>query len=262
VRVLYDRKPEDALILDGRRIRSPRPSMRRGAPETSPRLRPPGQRDDVRNALNEHPVLPEGGRDLHPPSTKDRTPVVVRPAGRSPAQPDLVDLVQMTINQKLNPQVKPTPRTSSSWWPRRGLRRGETFLPMTLTAKIMYELVKFYAGSRSRLSRRCSSLTARRGPAQIRGGDVEFFRPTRCSRECPTRRIEGQGTLIYLLDGSSPPARGRGGGRPVSTRRPDGRFPRGRPDRLVKRSERRRFARVRPDPPYQERTGSYATRTG
>jgi len=98
--------PEDALILDGPTDPVPQDLLRVGAlRKHRQRLRPPGQRDDVRKRLNEHTRTSGSGRDIHPPSHQGPHAVVVAAlqAGVQPSR-DLVDLVQMTINQKLNPR--------------------------------------------------------------------------------------------------------------------------------------------------------------
>jgi len=58
---------------------------------------------------------------------------------------------------------------------------------MTLTAKIMYELVKFYAGKPlETLQKMQQVVRPEEVRAQIAGETSSFSEPTRCSRECPT----------------------------------------------------------------------------
>jgi enoyl-CoA hydratase/carnithine racemase/acyl-coenzyme A synthetase/AMP-(fatty) acid ligase len=208
VRELYDpRSPEDALILDG-------PTD----PVTPRTFYASGRSGNIanvfghlvnetmyENALNEHTrYFRKVGVTFIPHPTKDRTPVVVAALqpGVQPSR-DLVDLVQMTINQKLNPQVKPDPQDIVFLVAEAGGFEGEeTFLPMTLTAKIMYELVKFYAGKPLETLRKMQhSLRPEEVRAQIRGGDVEFFRASPLFQGLPnTDGLKVKGTLIYLLD--------------------------------------------------------------
>ena len=157
------------------------------------------------NALNEHTrYIRKVGVTFIPHPTKDRTPVVVAALqpGVQPSR-DLVDLVQMTINQKLNPQVKPDPQDIVFLVAEAaGFEGEETFLPMTLTAKIMYELVKFYAGKPlETLQKMQQALRPEEVRAQVRGGDVELFRANPLFQGMPnTDGLKVKGTLIYLLD--------------------------------------------------------------
>ena len=208
VRVLYDPgSPEDALILDG-----PTDPV---VPRTFYASGRSGNIANVyghlvnetmyENALNEHTryFRKVGVTFIHHP-TKDRTPIVVAALqpGVQPSR-DLVDLVQMTINQKLNPQVKPDPQDIVFLVAEAaGFEGEETFLPMTLTAKIMYELVKFYAGKPlETLQKMQQALRPEEVRAQIRGGDVECFRANPLFQGMPnTDGLKVKGTLIHLLD--------------------------------------------------------------
>src|SRR3990172_4443834 len=73
---------------------------------------------------------------------------------------------------------------------------------MTLTAKIMYEMVKFYPGKPLETLRKMQqALRPEEVRARIRGGDVEFFRASPLFQGMPnTDGLKVKGTLIYLLD--------------------------------------------------------------
>jgi enoyl-CoA hydratase/carnithine racemase/acyl-coenzyme A synthetase/AMP-(fatty) acid ligase/NADPH:quinone reductase-like Zn-dependent oxidoreductase len=208
VRVLYDPgSAEDALILDGPTDPvTPRTFYASGRSGNIANVYGHLVNETMyENALNEHTryFRKVGVTFIHHP-TKDRTPVVVAALqpGVQPSR-DLVDLVQMTINQKLNPQVKPDPQDIVFLVAEAaGFEGEETFLPMTLTAKIMYELVKFYAGKPlETLQKMQQALRPEEVRAQIRGGDVEFFRASPLFKGMPnTDGLKVKGTLIYLLD--------------------------------------------------------------
>jgi enoyl-CoA hydratase/carnithine racemase/acyl-coenzyme A synthetase/AMP-(fatty) acid ligase/NADPH:quinone reductase-like Zn-dependent oxidoreductase len=208
VRVLYDPGiPEDALILDGPTDPvTPRTFYASGRSGNIANVYGHLVNETMyENALNEHTryFRKVGVTFIHHP-TKDRTPVVVAALqpGIQPSQ-DLIDLVQMTINQKLNPQVKPDPQDIVFLVAEApGFEGEETFLPMTLTAKIMYELVKFYAGKPLETLRKMQqALHPGEVRGQIRGGDVEFFRANPLFQGMPnTDGLKVKGTLIYLLD--------------------------------------------------------------
>lgn len=208
VRVLYDPgSPEDALILDGPTDPvTPRTFYASGRSGNIANVYGHLVNETMyENALNEHTryFRKVGVTFIHHP-TKDRTPVVVAALqpGVQPSR-DLVDLVQMTINQKLNPQVKPDPQDIVFLVAEAaGFEGEETFLPMTLTAKIMYELVKFYAGKPlETLLKMQQALRPEEVRAQVRGGDVEVFRASPLFQGLPnTDGLKVKGTLIYLLD--------------------------------------------------------------
>jgi len=185
--------PEDALIVDGPNGSGypQRPSTRRGASGNIANVYATWSNETMyENALNEHTryFRKVGVTFIHHP-TKDRTRSSWRPcrpesspAGPGRSRPD-DDQPEAPI-----PRSSRTPRTSCFLVARRRVRRGgKPSLPMTLTAKIMYDWVKFYAEALETLSRRCSRVVR---PDEVRGpdprGDVEFSEPTRCSRECPT----------------------------------------------------------------------------
>ncbi|MGE5753159.1 MAG: enoyl-CoA hydratase/isomerase family protein [Deltaproteobacteria bacterium] len=214
------------------------------------------------NALNEHTrFFRKVGVTFIPHPTKDRTPVVVAALqqGVQPGQ-ELVDLVQMTIHQKLNPQVKPEAQdivflaAVAS-----GFEGEETFLPMTLTAKIMYELIKFYAGKPlETLKRMQQALFPGDIRATIRGGDAEFFRANPLFQGMPN--IDGlkvKGTLIHLLDRVV--ASREGGEAAAAPFRPEAPAADSfadAPARLVKRLGTAPLrAGIDPVPPYQEAYG-------
>ena len=208
VRVVYDPEiPEDAMILDG-----PEDPV---APRTFYASGRSGNIANVyghlvnetmyENALNEHTRhFRKVGVTFIPHPTKDRTPVVVAALqpGIQPSQ-ELIDLVQKTINQKLNPQVKPDPQDIVFLVAEApGFEGEETFLPMTLTAKIMYELIKFYAGNPlETLKQMQQALMPDEVRAQVRGGDTEIFRANPLFRGFPnTDGLKVKGTLIHVLD--------------------------------------------------------------
>lgn len=208
VRVLYDPgSPSDALILDGP-----------DDPVTPRTFYAAGRSGNIanvyghlvnetmyENVLNEHTrYFRKVGVTFIPHPTRDRTPVVVAALqpGIQPSQ-DLIDLVQKTINQKLNPQVKPDVQ-DIVFLPAEvpGFEGEETFLPMTLTAKIMYELVKFYAAKPlETLKQMQQALRPEEVRAQIREGDTEFFRADPLFQGMPnTDGLKVKGTIINLLD--------------------------------------------------------------
>ena len=208
VRVLYDPgSPEDALILDGPTDPvTPRTFYASGRSGNIANVYGHLVNETMyENALNEHTrYFRKVGVTFIQHPTKDRTPVVVAALqpGVQPSR-DLVDLVQMTINQKLNPQVKPDPQDIVFLVAEAaGFEGEETFLPMTLTAKIMYEMVKFYAGKPLETLRKMQqALRPEEVRARIRGGDVEFFRASPLFQGMPnTDGLKVKGTLIYLLD--------------------------------------------------------------
>jgi enoyl-CoA hydratase/carnithine racemase/acyl-coenzyme A synthetase/AMP-(fatty) acid ligase/NADPH:quinone reductase-like Zn-dependent oxidoreductase len=208
VRVLYDPgSPEDALILTGPEDPvTPRSFYASGRSGNIANVYGHLVNETMfENALNEHTrFFRKVGVTFIPHPTKDRTPVVVAALqpGVQPSQ-DLIDLVQMTINQKLNPQVKPDVQDIVFLAAEvAGFEGEETFLPMTLTAKIMYELIKFYAGKPlETLQQMQQALRPEEVRAQIRGGDAEFFRATKLFQGMPnTDGLKVKGTLIYLLD--------------------------------------------------------------
>jgi enoyl-CoA hydratase/carnithine racemase/acyl-coenzyme A synthetase/AMP-(fatty) acid ligase len=208
VRVLYDpEKPEDALILSGP-----------DDPVTPRTFYAAGRSGNIanvyghlvnetmyENVLNEHTrYFRKVGVTFIPHPTRDRTPVVVvalQPGVQS--SQDLIDLIQKTINQKLNPQVKPDAQ-DIVFLPAEvpGFEGEETFLPMTLTAKIMYELIKFYAGKPLEILKQMQiTLRPDEVRAQIRDGDTEFFRANPLFQGLPnTDGLKVKGTLINLLD--------------------------------------------------------------
>ncbi|MBI5420328.1 MAG: enoyl-CoA hydratase/isomerase family protein [Deltaproteobacteria bacterium] len=208
VRVVYDpESPEDALILDGPEDPvTPRTFYASGRSGNIANVYGHLVNETMfENALNEHTryFRKVGVTFIHHP-TKDRTPVVVvaLQPGVQPSQ-DLVDLVQMTINQKLNPQVKPDVQDIVFLLAEAaGFEGEETFLPMTLTAKIMYELIKFYAGKPlETLQRMKQALLPDEVRAKIRGGDAEFFRASPLFQGMPNLDgLKVKGTLINLLD--------------------------------------------------------------
>ena len=208
VRVLYDPgSPEDALILTGPEDPvTPRSFYASGRSGNIANVYGHLVNETMfENALNEHTrSFRKVGVTFIPHPTKDRTPVVVAALqpGVQPSQ-DLIDLIQRTINQKLNPQVKPDVQDIVFLVAEvAGFEGEETFLPMTLTAKIMYELIKFYAGKPlETLQRMQQALRPEEVRAQIRGGDAEFFRASPLFQGMPnTDGLKVKGTLIYLLD--------------------------------------------------------------
>ncbi|MDP2657778.1 MAG: AMP-binding protein, partial [Candidatus Deferrimicrobium sp.] len=208
VRVLYDpESPEDALILTGPEDPvTPRSFYASGRSGNIANVYGHLVNETMfENALNEHTrSFRKVGVTFIPHPTKDRTPVVVAALqpGVQPSQ-DLTDLIQMTINQKLNPQVKPDVQDIVFLVAEvAGFEGEETFLPMTLTAKIMYELIKFYAGKPlETLQQMQQALRPDEVRAQIRGGDAEFFRASPLFHGMPnTDGLKVKGTLIYLLD--------------------------------------------------------------
>jgi len=208
VRVLYDpESPEDALILDGPEDPvTPRTFYASGRSGNIANVYGHLVNETMyENALNEHTrhFRKVGVTFIHHP-TKDRTPVVVASLqpGVQPSR-DLIDLVQKTINQKLNPQVKPDPQDIVFLMAEApGFEGEETFLPMTLTAKIMYELIKFYAGKPlETLKSMQQALSPDEVRAQIRGGDTEIFRANPLFQGFPnTDGLKVKGTLIHVLD--------------------------------------------------------------
>ena len=265
VRVLYDPgSPEDALILDGPTDPvTPRTFYASGRSGNIANVYGHLVNETMyENALNEHTrYFRKVGVTFIPHPTKDRTPVVVAAlqAGVQPSR-DLVDLVQMTINQKLNPQVKPDPQDVVFLVAEAaGFEGEETFLPMTLTAKIMYELVKFYAGKPlETLQKMQQALRPEEVRAQIRGGDVEFFRANTLFQGMPnTDGLKVKGTLIYLLDRII--ASREGDEAVVAPFRPDVPVALSLadvPDRLVKRLGTPPLRPgIDPIPPYQEAYG-------
>jgi enoyl-CoA hydratase/carnithine racemase/acyl-coenzyme A synthetase/AMP-(fatty) acid ligase len=208
VRVLYDpESPEDALILDGPDDPvTPRTFYASGRSGNIANVNGHLVNETMfENALNEHTryFRKVGVTFIHHP-TKDRTPVVVAALqpGVQPGQ-ELIDLVQMTINQKLNPQVKPEVQDIVFLVAEApGFEGEETFLPMTLTAKIMYELIKFYAGRPlETLKTMQQALAPEEVRATIRGGDTEIFRANPLFQGMPNLDgLKVKGTLINLLD--------------------------------------------------------------
>jgi enoyl-CoA hydratase/carnithine racemase len=208
VRVLYDTEsPEDALILDGPEDPvTPRTFYASGRSGNIANVYGHLVNETMyENALNEHTryFRKVGVTFIHHP-TKDRTPVVVAALqpGVQPSR-DLIDLVQMTINRKLNPQVKPDVQDIVFLVAEApGFEGEETFLPMTLTAKIMYELIKFYAAKPlETLKRMQQALLPDEVRATIRGGDAEFFRANPLFQGMPNLDgLKVKGTLIHLLD--------------------------------------------------------------
>ncbi len=265
VRVVYDPKdPEDALILDGPEDPvTPRTFYASGRSGNIANVNGHLVNETMyENALNEHTryFRKVGVTFIHHP-TKDRTPVVVAALqpGVQPGQ-ELIDLVQMTINQKLNPQVKPENQDIVFLVAEAaGFEGEETFLPMTLTAKIMYELIKFYAGKPlETLKRMQQALVPEEIRTAIRGGDTEFFRANPLFKGMPNLDgLKVKGTLINILD------------RIISSREGDEAVaapfrPEAAaavpcadvPDRLVKRLGTKPLrAGIDPVPPYQEAYG-------
>jgi enoyl-CoA hydratase/carnithine racemase/acyl-coenzyme A synthetase/AMP-(fatty) acid ligase len=265
VRVLYDPgRPEDALILDGPEDPvTPRTFYASGRSGNIANVNGHLVNETMyENALNEHTryFRKVGVTFIHHP-TKDRTPVVVAALqpGVQPGQ-ELVDLVQMTINQKLNPQVKPENQdivflTAEA----AGFEGEETFLPMTLTAKIMYELIKFYAGKPlETLKLMQQALVPDEVRSTIRGGDAEFFRANPLFQGMPNLDgLKVKGTLINILDRVI--ASREGDEAVTAPFRPDAPVadPYAHiPDRLVKRlGDPPLRAGIDPIPPYQEAYG-------
>ena len=208
VRILYDpESPEDSLILSGPDDSvTPRTFYASGRSGNIANVNGHLVNETIyENVLNEHTRFFKkvGVTFIHHP-TKDRTPVVVAALqpGVMPSQ-DLIDLIQKTINQKLNPQVKPDVQDIVFLiCDVPGFEGEETFLPMTLTAKIMYELIKFYAGKPfETLEKMQQALLSDEVRAQIRGGDTEFFRADPLFQGMPnTDGLKVKGTLINLLD--------------------------------------------------------------
>jgi len=130
---------------------------------------------------------------------------------------------------------------------------------MTLTAKIMYELIKFYAGKPlETLQKMQQGLRPGEVRAQIRGGDIEFFRANPLFQGMPnTDGLKVKGTLIYLLDriiasreGDEAVAAPFRPDAPVAVPLADV------PDRLVKRlGTPPLLPGIDPIPPYQEAYG-------
>ncbi len=265
VRVLYDPgSPEDALILAGPEDPvTPRSFYASGRSGNIANVYGHLVNETMfENALNEHTrFFRKVGVTFIPHPTKDRTPVVVAALqpGVQPSQ-DLTDLIQMTINQKLNPQVKPDVQDIVFLVAEvAGFEGEETFLPMTLTAKIMYELIKFYAGKPlETLQQMQQALRPDEVRAQIRGGDAEFFRASPLFHGMPnTDGLKVKGTLIYLLDRI---IASREGDEVVTVPfRPEAKvadFFADIPDRLVKRLGTPPLrAGFDPIPPYQEAYG-------
>ena len=265
VRVLYDPgSPEDALILTGPEDPvTPRSFYASGRSGNIANVYGHLVNETMfENALNEHTrFFRKVGVTFIPHPTKDRTPVVVAALqpGVQPSQ-DLTDLIQMTINQKLNPQVKPDVQDIVFLVAEvAGFEGEETFLPMTLTAKIMYELIKFYAGKPlETLQQMQQALRPDEVRAQIRGGDAEFFRASPLFHGMPnTDGLKVKGTLIYLLDRI---IASREGDEVVTVPfRPEAKvadFFADIPDRLVKRLGTPPLrAGFDPIPPYQEAYG-------
>jgi acyl-coenzyme A synthetase/AMP-(fatty) acid ligase/enoyl-CoA hydratase/carnithine racemase/NADPH:quinone reductase-like Zn-dependent oxidoreductase len=265
VRVLYDPgSPEDAMILTGPEDPvTPRSFYASGRSGNIANVYGHLVNETMfENALNEHTrFFRKVGVTFIPHPTKDRTPVVVAALqpGVQPSQ-DLTDLVQMTINQKLNPQVKPDVQDIVFLVAEvAGFEGEETFLPMTLTAKIMYELIKFYAGKPlETLQQMQQALRPDEVRAQIRGGDAEFFRASPLFHGMPnTDGLKVKGTLIYLLDRI---IASREGDEVVTVPfRPEAKvadFFADIPDRLVKRLGTPPLrAGFDPIPPYQEAYG-------
>jgi enoyl-CoA hydratase/carnithine racemase/acyl-coenzyme A synthetase/AMP-(fatty) acid ligase len=265
VRVLYDPgSPEDAEILSGPEDAvTPRTFYASGRSGNIANVYGHLVNETMyENVLNEHTryFRKVGVTFIHHP-TKDRTPVVVAALqpGVQPSQ-ELIDLVQKTINQKLNPQVKPEGQDIVFLVAEAGGFEGEeTFLPMTLTAKIMYELIKFYAGKPlETLKRMQQALVPDEIRAQIRGGDSEFFRASPLFQGLPN--IDGlkvKGTLINLLDRII--ASREGDEVATAPFRPDAPVAESLtdiPDRLVKRlGDPPLRAGFDPIPPYQEAYG-------
>ncbi|MGE5698762.1 MAG: enoyl-CoA hydratase-related protein, partial [Deltaproteobacteria bacterium] len=265
VRVVYDPKePEDALILDGPEDPvTPRTFYASGRSGNIANVNGHLVNETMyENALNEHTryFRKVGVTFIHHP-TKDRTPVVVAAlqAGVQPGQ-ELIDLVQMTINQKLNPQVKPEVQdivflTAEA----AGFEGEETFLPMTLTAKIMYELIKFYAAKPlETIKEMQQALAPDEVRATIRGGDAEFFRANPLFRGIPNLDgLKVKGTLINLLDRVI--ASREGDEAVTAPFRPDAPAADSLaniPGRLVKRLGTKPLrAGIDPVPPYQEAYG-------
>ncbi|MBI5574796.1 MAG: enoyl-CoA hydratase/isomerase family protein [Deltaproteobacteria bacterium] len=208
VRVIYDPEtPEDALILSGPEDPvTPRTFYASGRSGNIANVNGHLVNETMyENVLNEHTryFRKVGVTFIHHP-TKDRTPVVVvaLQPGIQPGQ-ELIDLVQMTINQKLNPQVKPEPQDIVFLIAEApGFEGEETFLPMTLTAKIMYELIKFYAARPlETLKKMQQALLPGEVRASIRGGDTEFFRASALFQGMPNLDgLKVKGTLVNLLD--------------------------------------------------------------
>ena len=258
VRVLYDPgSPEDALILTGPEDPvTPRSFYASGRSGNIANVYGHLVNETMfENALNEHTrFFRKVGVTFIPHPTKDRTPVVVAALqpGVQPSQ-DLTDLIQMTINQKLNPQVKPDVQDIVFLVAEvAGFEGEETFLPMTLTAKIMYELIKFYAGKPlETLQQMQQALRPDEVRAQIRGGDAEFFRATSAvPGNAQHRRAEGQGDAdLPAGPDHRLPRGGRGRDRPVSSRSKGGRLLRGHP-RPARQAPGDPAAarRLRPDP--------------
>jgi acyl-coenzyme A synthetase/AMP-(fatty) acid ligase/enoyl-CoA hydratase/carnithine racemase/NADPH:quinone reductase-like Zn-dependent oxidoreductase len=265
VRVVYDPKsPEDTLILAGPEDPvTPRTFYASGRSGNIANVNGHLVNETMyENALNEHTryFRKVGVTFIHHP-TKDRTPVVVAALqpGVQPGQ-ELIDLVQMTINQKLNPQVKPEVQdivflvAEAS-----GFEGEETFLPMTLTAKIMYELIKFYAAKPlETLKRMQQALAPDEVRATIRGGDAEFFRANTLFRGMPNLDgLKVKGTLINILDRVIASREGdEAVSAPFRSEAPVADPYAYIPDRLVKRLGTPPLrAGIDPVPPYQEACG-------
>jgi enoyl-CoA hydratase/carnithine racemase/acyl-coenzyme A synthetase/AMP-(fatty) acid ligase/NADPH:quinone reductase-like Zn-dependent oxidoreductase len=208
VRVLHDPgSPEDSMILTGPEDPvTPRTFYASGRSGNIANVNGHLVNETIyENALNEHTryFKKVGVTFIHHP-TRDRTPVVVV-ALQNGVQPskELTDLIQKTINQKLNPQVKPDVQdiiflTAEA----AGFEGEETFLPMTLTAKIMYGLIRFYAEKPlEALKKMQKALLPDDVRDSIRGGDTEFFRESPLFQGMPNMDgLKVKGTLINLLD--------------------------------------------------------------
>lgn len=265
VRVLYDTgSPEDALILSGPEDPvTPRTFYASGRSGNIANVYGHLVNETMyENALNEHTryFRKVGVTFIHHPS-KDRTPVVVAALqpGVQPSR-DLIDLVQKTINQKLNPQVKPDPQDVVFLVAEApGFEGEETFLPMTLTAKIMYDLIKFYGGKPlETLKRMQQALSPDEVRARIRGGDTEIFRANPLFQGFPnTDGLKVKGTLINVLDRII--AAREGDEQVAAPFRPDvppAVFLADVPERLVKRlGDPPLRPGIDPIPPYQEAYG-------
>lgn len=265
VRVVYDPDcPEDALILTGPEDPvTPRTFYASGRSGNIANVNGHLVNETMyENALNEHTryFRKVGVTFIHHP-TKDRTPVVVvsLQPGVQPGQ-ELIDLVQMTIHRKLNPQVKPEVQDIVFLVAEAaGFEGEETFLPMTLTAKIMYELIKFYASKPlETLQRMQQALAPDEVRATIRGGDAEFFRANPVFQGMPNLDgLKVKGTLIHILDRVI--ASREGDEAVTASFRPDAPVAdtcADVPARLVKRlGDPPLRAGVDPVPPYQEAYG-------
>jgi enoyl-CoA hydratase/carnithine racemase/acyl-coenzyme A synthetase/AMP-(fatty) acid ligase/NADPH:quinone reductase-like Zn-dependent oxidoreductase len=265
VRVVYDpQAPEDAQILSGPDDPvTPRTFYASGRSGNIANVNGHLVNETMyENALNEHTRwFRKVGVTFIPHPTKDRSPVVVvaLQPGVQPGQ-ELIDLVQMTINQKLNPQVKPEVQDIVFLVAEApGFEGEETFLPMTLTAKIMYELIKFYASKPlETLKRMQQALAPDEIRATIRSGDTEFFRAHPLFQGMPNLDgLKVKGTLVNILDRV---IASREGDEAVSAPfRPEATEAvpfAGVPERLVKRLGTKPLRPgIDPVPPYQEAYG-------